>query len=468
MQNYPAREVEKSGNISIDALLFGSAHVPVSLTFSFPDDPLLYGPILEPPPTTHIARYAYMFDFQPATYAQVFCFAYALDLVESYVNLTFTPLLETDTEHADLRFANTSAVPYGVGFPPDDPLSGDMWLNGNYDFLLNSAPGNLGVKAIIHELGHALGLSHSHDGGGIGGTLPPEQDHWSYTLMSYRRYEGDTIFHPRPFWSDNATTFMQNDIAALQHMYGANFNHNAGDTTYQWDPETGAVATNGDFGYPNMGGKIFMTLWDGDGNDTYDLSNFTSDLKIDLRPGKFSTFDDAKLADLDPTNPGAQPAKGNVANAQLYKQDPRSLIENAIGGPGSDSFIGNAADNCFIGGDGHDKMEGLGGDDTLIGGEGDDRLEGGKGNDHLMGENGYDTAVFSGRMSEYKITALVKGVEIRDLFSNRDGTDILTDILYARFSDGTLLLNALRQFTATDRDASAEKLIRTADDFFVV
>ena len=35
------------------------------------------------------------------------------------------------------------------------------------------------------------------------------------------------------------------DIAALQRMYGANYNHNSGDTVYGWSSSTGEISING-------------------------------------------------------------------------------------------------------------------------------------------------------------------------------------------------------------------------------
>ena len=76
-------------------------------------------------------------------------------------------------------------------------------------------------------------------------------------------------------------------------------------------------------------------------------------------------------------------AAGNVANAYLYNDDPRSLIENAIGGSGNDILIGNQANNALTGGAGNDLLTGLDGNDTLTGGVGNDALSGDAGNDTL-------------------------------------------------------------------------------------
>ena len=63
---------------------------------------------------------------------------------------------------------------------------------------------------------------------------------------------------------------------------------------------------------------------------------------------------------------------GNIFNALQYHGDRRSLIENATGGSGDDSLLGNAVDNRLAGGSGEDRLRGFSGRDTLIGGPGAD------------------------------------------------------------------------------------------------
>jgi hypothetical protein len=62
----------------------------------------------------------------------------------------------------------------------------------------------------------------------------------------------------------------------------------------------------------------------------YDFSNYTTGVTADLNPGAASTSS-AQLAYLG----GGQSAHGNVYNAYLFNGDPRSYIENAIGGSGA-------------------------------------------------------------------------------------------------------------------------------------
>ena len=56
----------------------------------------------------------------------------------------------------------------------------------------------------------------------------------------------------------------------------------------------------------------YAAIWDGNGTDTYDLSNYTTALSIDLRPGEWSLLSTAQLANLGAGNL----AHGNISNAK--------------------------------------------------------------------------------------------------------------------------------------------------------
>ena len=123
-----------------------------------------------------------------------------------------------------------------------------------------------------------------------------------------------------------------------------------------------------------------MTVWDGGGSkDTYDFSNYTTGVTVNLNPGASSVTSAAQLANYDSTT-----AKGNIYNALLFEGDERALIENATGGSGSDKITGNSAAIA---------PDGNGDNDFLYGGDGCDTLYGGAGNDELNGEGGADTMV---------------------------------------------------------------------------
>ena len=176
------------------------------------------------------------------------------------------------------------------------------------------------------------------------------------------------------------------------------------------------------------GNKIFQTIWDGNGVDTYDFSNYATNLSVDLRAGGWTTVSAAQLADLGgQTAPGAHMAAGNIANAWLYNNDTRSLIENAIGGSGNDSIIGNQANNVLTGGAGNDVLYGLAGNDTLDGGLGS------------------DTAVFTGASSNYQVSRGANGsLYITDLRAGSpDGSDVLVSVENLQFSNGVFSPSAL-------------------------
>ena len=169
---------------------------------------------------------------------------------------------------------------------------------------------------------------------------------------------------------------------------------------------------------------VYEALWDGGGVDTYDLSNYSTDLVLNLSPGEWSTFADAQLANLDSDAVGAHLPPGNIINANEYNHDARSLIEDAVGGSGDDTLIGNAAANDLRGGNGAD---------VLTGGVGNDRLDGGAGNDE---------ATYRGVRGDYVVTVNVDGTTtVADKVAGRDGTDTLKSIEIIAFS-GSVLVGA--------------------------
>jgi serralysin len=292
---------------------------------------------------------------------------------------------------ANVHYPITTA--FGVAPAPSfapDWAWGDTWYNHNaYN---DPRRGNFAYAAgIMHETGHALGLKHGHmtqlEHGILFPALPTDHDSSEYSVMTYRRYVGDD---PQGFLApDYPTTWMQNDIAALQYYYGANFAHNRGNTRYSWSPTTGEMFVNGHGRDAPVANRIFMTIWDGGGIDTYDLSNYRTNVRIDLQPGEWTTTSAAQLANLG----DGHFARGNIANALLYRGNTASMIENALGGSGNDSLTGNMKGNQLSGGAGADRLFGLGGNDNLLGGLGNDILVSGPGRDRLSGGAGSDTYI---------------------------------------------------------------------------
>jgi serralysin len=237
--------------------------------------------------------------------------------------------------------------------------------------------------------------------------------------MTYRSYEGASLGGYTNEAGGYAQTFMVNDIAALQAMYGANFGHRSGNTVYRWDADTGELTINGVGQGTPYSNRVFMSLWDGGGEDMINLSDYSGGVMLDLRAGGQSVFATGQLARLG----SGEYASANLYNPMLYNGDLRSLIENARGGAGADTITGNVKANDLYGMGGRDVLIGLGGRDTLVGGNardvlkggaGDDRLKGGAHNDKLIGGKGDDVMTGGG------------GADVFKFFAG-DGDDRITD-----------------------------------------
>ena len=385
-----------SGNQDIDAVLIGSKWAITNLTYSFPSDGTHYNtPYYDPDYVVHQI---------PLNTAQQAAAIYAFGLISAYSNLTFTEVSESDSVHGTIRLSQTSSSDEASAegnFPGSDASDGDIWFGQtNQPFYLTPQIGNWGQATFMHEIGHTMGLKHGQDNytsldltrgsyidgpGPFYGTaaLPSGHDGQAWSLMTYRSDPGNTIvFEGDEF--NQPQTYMQDDIAALQYLYGANFTTNAADSVYTVSATTGEMFINGVSQGDPDGSKVFRTVWDGNGNDTYDFSNFSGDESIDLRAGGWSTFSVAQLANNRAYSGGTSYAPGNIANALMYQGDARSLIENAVGGSGSDHMLGNQVDN---------QLSGNGGDDWLDGGAGNDTLSGGTGNDTYFVDSADDVVV---------------------------------------------------------------------------
>lgn len=299
--------------------------------------------------------------------------------VEGFTNLAVS---KGSDKTADIRYAeSSSANPTAYAYyPAGGAIAGDVWFGKNsiYD---TPKVGNYAYATVLHETGHALGLKHGHKASGfdhIKTTLDGKYDSLEYSVMTYHSYAGQKggagyTNEPHGF----PQTYMMADIRALQHMYGADFTANGGDTVYSWKPGSGDTFVNGQVGVNADKNRIFATIWDGAGEDTYDLSAYSADLKIDLRPGHFSIFKKSQLVDLDQfSNNKDRIASGNIYNALLFEGNTSSLIENAIGGAGDDLLRGNAGNNELTGNGGADVFffRSGGGSDRIMDFAGGDKI----------------------------------------------------------------------------------------------
>ena len=271
----------------------------------------------------------------------------------------------------------------------------------------NPVMGNFdSAEATLHELGHALGLKHGQDNNTYG-VMNANRLDIEFSVMNYPSYIGSTVGSSTA--STSPQTYMMYDIAALQSMYGANFSQAGQNNTYTWSSTTGTEYVNGVSQGTPVDNHIFETIWTQGSNSTYDLSNFSQNQVDDMNPGGWMNFSTSQLADLNayaPSKPnGKILAQGDIYNALQYNGDTRSLIDNIITGSGNDTIIGNSANNVVDGG------------------------------------GGTNTFVEHGNSTDYTFQVLNNDyIQISDSVKGRDGTDLVKDIQYVKFANGTFMM----------------------------
>ncbi|MBP1206340.1 hypothetical protein JOD97_004413 [Duganella sp. 1411] len=426
----------------VDSLLSGlkwggAVGTGATVTYSFPwttatnatysgIDGGVYSKLNEPAGTQHYGLNAVQ---QAAAIA-------ALGAWSSVANITTARIQESSTAVGDIRVAWTSATEtvsdgseaWGWAYWPNStyPSGGDIWLSTKESGATDSnwSVGSYNYMSLIHEMGHALGLKHPFENGTV---VDPEFANRLYSVMDY----DSAIFsqfvdvtatptgHAYSVHEVVPETPMLFDIAAMQYMYGANMTYHTGDDVYTFDPST----------------PFLRTIWDAGGNDTISIANFSAGSKIDLQDGHFSSIHipSDNTDGYNWTKPPPAVVYDGTANLTIAWD---VVIENAVGGSGDDTLIGNSAAN---------------------------RLQGNGGSNSLDGGDGIDTAVFTGNLSAYNITANAGGGYTVTTRANVFQSDTLTNIERLALADGTISLG----INSLADDPLQAKYVALAQKFYV-
>ncbi|HJS80770.1 MAG TPA: M12 family metallo-peptidase, partial [Vitreimonas sp.] len=184
--------------------------------------------------------------------AQIAATEAALAAWASVANITFVRVDGGDgySNNAAILFANYNSGAEGAAafaYLPSSAntaassVQGDVWVNISLSTNSLLSPGGQGSYTLMHEIGHAIGLSHPGEynaGAGVNITYGADAEYFNdsrmFTVMSY--FGSNNTGGNLPLFG---TVPQLHDIAAIQRLYGANLATRSGDTIYGYNSNTG-------------------------------------------------------------------------------------------------------------------------------------------------------------------------------------------------------------------------------------
>ena len=339
---------------------------------------------------------------------------------------TFEKITESGNTVGEIRLRGTtesssdnnrSAFAY---YPNSGVTGGDAWFTREYSGPFEQ--GNFNYYTALHEIGHAVGLSHTFGGASSAGkSLGDYDDIVRRSVMSYTSVDRNRYWATSGGSLSVSTIYAETpgifDVQAIEYLYGTSTNTNLGDTTYSYDDKP----------------VMMRTIVDSGGTDTIDASNQTEAVNINLNGGTASSIGQwersAQIAYYVNQGFNSATLQGHIDNASAAASSGAThgspygdgwyegqdnlmiaistVIENAKGGAKADTITGNSESN---------------------------KITGNGGNDILDGAGGTDYAVYSGVIENYTITGNGTSASVT-ANSGSEGTDSLANFEYVRFSD---------------------------------
>ncbi len=389
----------------------------------------------------------------------------------NFINLKFASVAnDSGLSPANVGFA--SDINISLIYRRDAPFSGESALNGDADFGYAGSRGDIvlnvngfgsrglsndisldsstfGFHALMHEMGHSLGLAHPHSSI-VRGATTLTADFAAITGAGFAQLGfriNSALDMNKEFFSimsyDDQTpagapdTFAQTpmilDVIALQSAYGE-----GGGTSGAGND---VITPGGDGGV-----NSYRTYFDTGGTDTINLANYAQGAYLNM-----GTI----IAGAAHWVGVAMSAADSNAMFNLGK-DPASLrwfygeYESAVGSAAADVIVGNALNNS---------IDGQGGNDTIDAGA------------------GIDTVLYAGPRANYTLAKTSNGFSLADI-TGAAGIDTLQNVERLKFSNGAIALDVgakesggeaqllLGAVLGKDLLATKKLLIGTAIDLF--